>query len=103
MKLNLTNLPIVRTGHDIQFGLTYRYSGNRLVQDDANNPYWHRYMDIYRQPEIGQKYLVVHFCDYDNSEYGENYIVEITEDNILEVTYEMNDTENDISEFILID
>lgn len=52
-----------------------------------------------RKPVIGEKYLVVYYCDYDNKD-GYNYIIEVTEDNIDELTRRMNDPENDITEYV---
>lgn len=93
----------VRTAHDILFGITYKICGNYVTVEDANNPYFRPRLEIYNpMPIIGQRYMVVSFCDYDNTEFGENYIVEITEENIAEVTFHMNDLENDITQYILI-
>jgi hypothetical protein len=54
-------------------------------------------------PIIGEKYMVVIGGDYDNTDYGENYIVEITADNIHEISFRMNDPQNDLTEYILIE
>lgn len=82
--------------------ITYRIDGNYAILEAPNDFYSSRAEIFNPLPVIGQKYMVVFYCDYDNSEYGENYIVEITEENIAEITFHMNDTQNDITEYILI-
>lgn len=94
-------LPIVRTAQGVKFGITHTISGNYVTLVCKDDPYYRPRIEIYCQPEIGQKYQVVYYCDYDNSEHGLNYIVEVTEDNIAEVAFDMNDTQNDITEYIL--
>lgn len=85
------------------YELTFRISEGYAFRKDNEYPLVEARVEIYQPlPQIGQKYLVVFYCDYDNSEYGENYIVEITEENIAEITFHMNDTDNDITEYILI-
>lgn len=82
--------------------ITYRIEGNHAILEAPADFYSCR-AEIYQPlPQIGQTYLVVFYCDYDNSEYGDNYTVEITEENIAEITFHMNDTQNDITEYILI-
>lgn len=81
---------------------TYTLSGNYVTMRPAAHPALRYRVEIYRQPEIGQKYKVVYFCDYDNAE-GNNYTIEVTADNIAEVTYRMNDPKNDITEYILVE
>ena len=83
--------------------ITYRIDGNYVTFEDLDHPYYHPRYEIYWQPEIGQKYNVVFFCDYDNTEYGDNYTIEVTADNLAEITYHMNDLENDITQYILIE
>lgn len=82
--------------------ITYRISGNYAILEAPADFYSSRTEIFHPLPQIGQKYMVVFYCDYDNTEYGENYTVEITEENIAEITFHMNDTENDITEYILI-
>ena len=83
---------------------TYRREGNYVIQESPEyDPYWHSRVEIYNEPAIGQKYMVVFYCDYDNSEYGSNYTIEVTEENIAEIAYHMNDTENDITDYFLIE
>ena len=85
------------------YELTFRISDGYAFRKDSEYPLVEARVDIYQPlPKIGQTYLVVFYCDYDNSEYGQNYTVEITEENIAEITFHMNDTENDITEYILI-
>ena len=82
--------------------ITYRIDGSYAIAEYPSDFYPCR-AEIYRPlPVIGQKYLVVFDCDYDNTEYGDNYTVEITEENIAEITFHMNDTRNDITEYILV-
>lgn len=81
--------------------ITYRASGNYIIAESTFDPYCSPRVEIWRQPEIGQKYMVVYYCDYDNTEHGLNYTIEVTADNINEITFHMNDTENDITEYIL--
>ena len=81
---------------------TYTLSGSYVTMHTAARPNIRYRVEIDRQPEIGQKYMVVYFCDYDNAS-GDNYPVEVTADNIAEVTYRMNDPKNDITEYILIE
>ena len=82
--------------------LTFRISEGYAFRKYSEDPFEAR-VDIYQPiPQIGQKYMVVFYCDYDNTEYGENYTIEITEENIAEITFHMNDTQNDITEYILI-
>ena len=79
---------------------TYTISGSYVTMSDPALPGIRYRAEIYRQPEIGQKYKVVYFCDNDNAD---NYTVEVTEDNIAEVTYRMNNPRNDITEYILVE
>ena len=82
--------------------ITYRIDGNYAILE-APSAFYSCRAEIYQPlPQIGQKYLVVFYCDYDNIEYGENYTVEITEENLAEIAFHMNDTQNDITEYILI-
>lgn len=81
---------------------TYTFSGSYVTMHTAAHPNIRYRVEIYLQPEIGQKYEVVYYCDYDNTEYGHNYTIEVTSDNIAEITYRMNDPRNDITEYILI-
>ena len=86
--------------------ITYRIADGYAYRKESN-PQWFlmgtKRVDIYKPiPQIGQKYMVVFYCDYDNTEYGENFPVEVTADNIAEITFHMNDTENDITEYVLI-
>ena len=81
---------------------TYTLSGSYVTMHTADRPNIRYRVEIYHQPEIGQKYMVVYFCDYDNAD-GDNYTIEVTADNIAEVTYRMNDPKNDITEYILIE
>ena len=84
------------------YGFTYRISGNHAIMNDEAYPICDHYAEIWQPlPIIGQKYLVVSFCDYDNTEYGENYTITVTEENIAEITYHMNDTTNDITSYHL--
>lgn len=85
--------------------ITYRPHGcNYIIQEDSSRPGWQKWVEVYKPyPIIGEKYMVVYYCDYDNSEYGENYIVEITKENIHEVSFRMNDTHNDITDYVLIE
>lgn len=84
------------------YGFTYHIIGNYAKMLNEEDPTCSHYAEIWNPlPIIGQKYLVVSFCDYDNSEYGENYTRVITEENLAEITYHMNDTSNDITEYIL--
>ena len=82
--------------------ITYRIDGNYAIVESPANFYSCRAEIFNPLPVIGQKYLVVFYCDYDNTEYGDNYTVEITEENIAEITFHMNDTQNDITEYILV-
>lgn len=82
--------------------ITYRIENGYAILEAPTDFYSNRQEIWQPLPRIGQKYLVVFYCDYDNSEYGENYTVEITEENIAEITFHMNDTQNDITEYILI-
>lgn len=82
--------------------ITYRIENGYAILEAPTDFYSNRQEIWQPLPQIGQKYLVVFYCDYDNSEYGENYTVEITEENIAEITFHMNDTQNDITEYILI-
>lgn len=82
--------------------MTYTFSGSYVIMSNPAFPGIRYRVEIYRQPEIGQKYMVVYFCDYDNAE-GQNYTVEVTEENIAEVTYRMNDPKNDITEYIIVE
>ena len=82
---------------------TYTITGNYVTMKTSAYPFLRYRAEIYRQPEIGQKYMVVYFCDYDNSEYGNNYTIEVTADNLAEITFRMNDLSNDITEYILIE
>ena len=82
--------------------ITYRIDGNYAILEAPSDFYSNRQEIWQPLPQIGQKYLVVFYCDYDNSEHGLNYTVEITEENIAEITFHMNDTQNDITEYILI-
>ena len=82
--------------------ITFRIDGNYAILEAPAAFYSSRAEIFNPLPQIGQKYMVVFFCDYDNSEYGDNYTVEITEENLAEITFHMNDTENDITEYILI-
>ena len=82
--------------------ITYIRSGNYIIMEVASDPYYRPRIEVYWQPEIGQKYMVVYFCDYDNTEYGYNYTIEVTADNIDEITFHMNDLANDITQYILI-
>ena len=79
---------------------TYTISGSYVTMSTPAFPGIRDRVEVYRQPEIGQKYNVVYFCDNDNAN---NYSVEVTEANIAEVTYRMNDPKNDITEYILIE
>lgn len=81
---------------------TYTLAGNYVTRHTAAHPGIRYRVEIYRQPEIGQRYMVVYYCDYDNTE-GNNYTVDVTADNIAEVTYRMNDPKNDITEYIIIE
>ena len=82
--------------------ITFRIEGNQAILE-APSAFYSSRADIYQPlPQIGQKYMVVFYCDYDNTEYGHNYPIEITEENIAEITFHMNDTENDITEYVLI-
>lgn len=80
--------------------ITYRIDGNYAIQECPDMFYRSR-SEIFTLPQIGQKYTVVFFCDYDNTD-GENYTVEITAENIAEITFHMNNPRNDITEYILI-
>lgn len=86
------------------FNITYRPHGNHIIMEvkesDNTLQFW---AEVYSYPTIGEKYMVVYYCDYDNTEHGLNYTVEVTEDNINEITYNMNDTSNDITDYILIE
>lgn len=82
------------------YELTYTLSGSYATMHTSDRPNIRYRVEIDRQPEIGQKYMVVYFCDNDNPN---NYTVEVTADNIAEVTYRMNDPKNDITEYILIE
>lgn len=84
------------------YNITYRAEGNYIVRETTAYPLCKKYVDIYNEPTVGQKYWVVFYCDYSNTEHGLNYIVEVTEENIAEITYHMNDLENDITEYVLI-
>lgn len=82
--------------------ITYRIDGNYAILEAPANFYSYR-VEIYQPlPRIGQKYQVVFYCDYDNTEYGDNYTTEVTEENIAEITFNMNDLENDITEYVLV-
>ena len=84
--------------------ITYRPHGSYIIMESKEDGYTTSFWaEVYRTPTIGEKYMVVFYCDYDNSEYGENYIVEVSADNIHEITFRMNDTMNDITEYILLD
>lgn len=84
------------------YELTFRISDGYAFMKASDDPFEYR-QEIWKPlPQIGQKYLVEFYCDHDNSEYGLNYTVEVTEENIAEITYRMNDTENDITEYVLI-
>ena len=75
-----------------------------LIKEVTENGYTKSFwVEVERYPIIGEKYQVVFYCDYDNSEYGENYVVEVTEENIDEIAFAMNDPNNDITEYILIE
>ena len=82
--------------------IIYRIDGNYAILEAPAYFYSSRAEIFNPLPQIGQKYMVVFYCDYDNTEYGENYTIEITEENIAEITFHMNDTQNDITEYILI-
>ena len=82
--------------------ITYRIENGYAILEAPTDFYSNRQEIWQPLPLIGQKYLVVFYCDYDNSEHGLNYTVEITEENIAEITFHMNDTQNDITEYILI-
>lgn len=82
--------------------IAYRIEGNQAILE-APSAFYSSRAEIFRPlPVVGQKYMVVFYCDYDNSEYGDNYIVEITEENLAEIAFHMNDTQNDITEYILV-
>lgn len=84
--------------------ITFTISGDYAFLHDSMYPLCCIRQEIWRErPVIGQKYMVVFFCDYDNTEYGENFPIEVTEENIAEITFRMNDTENDITEYIPLD
>ena len=63
--------------------ITYRIENGYAILEAPADFYSNRQEIWQPLPQIGQKYLVVFYCDYDNSEYGENYTVEITEENII--------------------
>lgn len=52
------------------------------------------------QPVIGEKYLVVYYCD---RRHPLNYIVEVTAENIDEIKWRMNSPTNDITHYELIE
>lgn len=87
------------------FNVTYvRVPGHYLIKEVVASGYTRQFqVEVNYYPIIGEKYLVVHYCDYDNSEYGENYTIEVTEDNIDAIAFSMNDPMNDITEYILIE
>lgn len=81
---------------------TYKIDGDYVsVHSDLTPYYSPRYKIWRRRPEIGEKYEVVWFCDYENAD-GNNYVVEVTAENLAEITFHMNDLENDLTEYILI-
>ena len=84
--------------------ITYEpYLSDWIVRKDSNSIV-QKFVEVYKPyPIIGEKYMVVHFGDYDNSEYGENFPIEITAENIHEISFRMNDPDNDITEYILIE
>ena len=82
--------------------ITYRIDGNYAILEAPAYFYSYRTEIFNPLPQVGQKYLVVFYCDYDNTEYGDNYTVEITEENLAEIAFHMNDTQNDITEYILV-
>lgn len=79
----------------------YKIENGYVSAQSPYFPYYTPRFEIRHKPEIGQKYEVVSYCDYDN-EGGENYIVEVTAENIAEITFHMNDLNNDITEYVLI-
>ena len=80
---------------------TYTIQGEYVTMHRPSLPGIRYRAEIYRPlPEIGQKYMVVYFCDNENPN---NYQVEVTADNIAEITYRMNDPRNDITEYILVE
>ena len=83
--------------------ITYEHCGDHIIRRVEGEPWHCCRVDIWNQPvEIGQKYQVVFYCDYDNSEHGLNYTIEVTEENLAEITFHMNDTDNDITDYILV-
>lgn len=84
--------------------ITYQpYLSDWIIRKDSNSPL-QKIVEVYKPyPIIGEKYMVVLYCDYDNSEYGENFPIEITADNIDEITFRMNDPDNDIADYVLIE
>jgi hypothetical protein len=80
--------------------ITYKpYGTNHIVRESNLSPL-RKYVEVYKPyPIIGEKYMVVFYCDYDNPD---NYVVEVTADNIDEITFRMNDPDNDITEYILV-
>ena len=83
--------------------VTYKPHGSNYIIRESADSSCSKWVEVYKPyPIVGEKYMVVYYCDYDNSEYGLNYIVEITEENIDEITFRMNDTSNDITEYILV-
>ena len=51
------------------------------------------------QPVIGEKYLVIYYCD---RKHPLNYIVEVTAENIDEIKWRMNSPTNDTTDYELI-
>jgi hypothetical protein len=80
---------------------TYRpHLDSWIIRESSGSPI-KKWVEVYKPyPIIGEKYMVVYYCDYANPS---NYIVQVTEDNIDEITFCMNDPDNDITEYILVD
>lgn len=81
----------------------YTIEDGYVTCKDPDAPYHFQRFEIWRRlPEIGEKYNVVVFCDYENTQ-GLNYVIEVTAENRAEIAFHMNDTLNDITEYILLD
>lgn len=84
--------------------ITYkRPAGQSLIREIVADRTYIKQVEVDYYPIIGEKYQTVFCGDYDNTEYGANATIEVTADNIDAITFAMNDPDNDITEYILIE
>lgn len=80
--------------------ITYECHNTTLCRKvEVEGRTYHKFVEVNDYPIIGEKYMVVHYCDM---EHEDNYTVEVTEETIDDITFGMNDPDNDITEYILV-